>query len=309
LDCQVGIWILIFDFARTADRKKGQTMLVEVRYRFLLKGHGWLGLGIIGVSEILLFSGVPFVRTYFTPLAWTGYILFTDALVFRIKGTSLILRCPKEFVFMLPLSILFWLIFEFFNLYIQNWRYVGLPEALPLRWLGYAWAFATIWPAILETAEAVEGSGRIARQKTSTLKITQGRLILSLAFGVFCLILPLIASPGFAKYLAAPVWLGFIFLLDPLNYWMGSKSLFADLEKGNPRTLYSLLISGFICGLLWEFWNYWAGAKWHYAVPILGDVKIFEMPVLGYLGFPPFAVECYVMYHFVRNVFGKKASS
>jgi hypothetical protein len=90
---------------------------------------------------------------------------------------------------------------------------------------------------------------------------------------------------------------------------MGNKSLLADLEKGNPRTLYSLLISGIICGPLWEFWNYWAGARWHYTVPILGHVKIFEMPVLGYLGFPPFAVECYVMYYFARNVFSKKANS
>jgi len=257
----------------------------------------------------LLFSGVPFVQTYFTPMVWSGYILFVDALVFRIKGASLIVTRPKEFLLILPLSFLFWEIFEFFNLYIQNWHYVGLPHELPLRWLGYAWAFATIWPAILETAEALEASGRIAKQKTRPLKLTRGHLSLSFAFGASCLILPLVASPALAKYLAAPVWLGFIFLLDPLNYWMGNKSLFADLEKGNPRTLYSLLISGMICGLLWEFWNYWSGAKWHYTVPILGHVKIFEMPVLGYLGFPPFAVECYVMYHFVRNVFSKKANS
>jgi hypothetical protein len=242
-------------------------------------------------------------------MVWSGYILFTDALVFRNKGTSLVLHRPKKFVLMLPLSFLFWEIFEFFNLYIQNWHYVGLPQELPLRWLGYAWAFATIWPAILETAEALEASGRIAKQKTRPLKLTRGHLSLSFAFGAFCLIVPLVASPGLAKYLAAPVWLGFIFLLDPLNYWMGNKSLFADLEKGNPRTLYSLLISGIICGLLWEFWNYWAGAKWHYTVPILVHVKIFEMPVLGYLGFPPFAVECHVMYYFVRNVFSKKANS
>jgi len=27
----------------------------------------------------------------------------------------------------------------------------------------------------------------------------------------------------------------------------------------------------------------------------VGDLKLFEMPVLGFLGFPPFAVECFVM--------------
>ena len=281
-------------------------MSEKPRNRLVLRWHGWLGLVIIGTSEILLFSGNSFVRTYFTPLVWTGYILFVDALVFRLKGASLIVSRPKEFLLMLPLSFLFWEVFEFFNLYIQNWHYVGLPEDLLVLWLGFGWAFATIWPAILETAEALETWGRIAKQRISPLRISRGHLSLSLAAGAFFLILPLIASAGPAKYMAAPVWVGFIFLLDPLNYWMGNKSLFADLEKGNPRTLYSLLISGIICGLLWEFWNYWAGAKWHYTIPILGEVKVFEMPVLGYFGFPPFAVECYVMYYFVRNVFSNK---
>ena len=30
------------------------------------------------------------------------------------------------------------------------------------------------------------------------------------------------------------------------------------------------------------------------------DLKIFEMPVPGYLGFPAFAFECFTMYVFVR---------
>jgi hypothetical protein len=33
--------------------------------------------------------------------------------------------------------------------------------------------------------------------------------------------------------------------------------------------------------------------------------KVFEMPVPGYLGFPPFAVGRFVMYEFVRALRGK----
>ena len=54
--------------------------------------------------------------------------------------------------------------------------------------------------------------------------------------------------------------------------------------------------------MLWEFWNYWSRAKWHYTVPIMEHVKIFEMPLPGYLGFPAFALECFTMYVFVRAV-------
>ena len=32
------------------------------------------------------------------------------------------------------------------------------------------------------------------------------------------------------------------------------------------------------------------------------QVKIFEMPLPGYLGFPAFALECFTMYVFVRVV-------
>ena len=58
--------------------------------------------------------------------------------------------------------------------------------------------------------------------------------------------------------------------------------------------------AGLLCGLWWEAWNYGAAAKWVYTLPVLNFGKIFEMPVLGYLGFPPFALECAVMYNFMR---------
>jgi uncharacterized membrane protein len=66
-------------------------------------------------------------------------------------------------------------------------------------------------------------------------------------------------------------------------------------QQGTLRTFYLLLAAGAICGLLWEFWNYWALTKWIYTVPYVGWLKIFEMPLLGFFGFPPFAVACYVM--------------
>src|SRR5439155_18912262 len=49
-----------------------------------------------------------------------------------------------------------------YNLVIRNWYYTGLPENLSLRLFGYAWSFATIWPAIFEAADliSVAKSGR-----------------------------------------------------------------------------------------------------------------------------------------------------
>ena len=116
------------------------------------------------------------------------------------------------------------------------------------------------------------------------------------------LISPLLVSAEIARYLAAPVWLGFIFLLDPINARLGGDSLLAEWRGGRFDRTINLASSGVLCGILWGFWNYWAHANWHYTVPIMEQLKIFEMPVPGYLGFPAFAFECFTMYEFLRRL-------
>jgi hypothetical protein len=57
--------------------------------------------------------------------------------------------------------------------------------------------------------------------------------------------------------------------------------------------------------VLWECWNYWSRSKWHYTVPIMEHLKLFEMPLPGYLGFPAFALECFTLYGFVRAMWAR----
>ena len=47
-----------------------------------------------------------------------------------------------------------------------------------------------------------------------------------------------------------------------------------------------------MCGLCWETWNYYALAKWVYAVPWVHGWQIWEMPLIGFAGYLPFGVEC-----------------
>src|SRR5436189_87262 len=54
-------------------------------------------------------------------------------------------------------------------------------------------------------------------------------MVLSVAAGALMVASPYLVLPAVARYLAAPVWLGFIFLLDPINARLGGNSLFADL--------------------------------------------------------------------------------
>jgi hypothetical protein len=264
--------------------------------------QGWTGIAALVAAEILMFRHIEPVATYFTPIAWTCYILLADAAVFAIEGRSRLRSAPVAFAGVATLSIPLWLIFEMYNLRLKNWTYVGVPAGWVPALLGYGWSFATIFPAVFETADLVEALGWFgkARPIRCSRRAERGAAVA----GALLLLLPLVVPQHVSEYLFPAVWLGFVFLLDPVNHWLGLPSLLGDLERGRRSRLYSLLISGWVCGWLWEFWNYWAAAKWHYVFPLFEHWKIFEMPAPGYLGFEAFALECFVMYVFAARALG-----
>ena len=265
-----------------------------------VSGFAIVGLAITVVSETATLRHIEPFWSWNTPIAWTGFIIFADSVVYRARGHSWIRSAPREFAALALVSIPLWLVFEWFNLYLRNWHYVGLPENLIVRYLGYAWAFATIWPAIFEGAElvAVMRAGQAGwageAGETPSAPPALPRSAALISGGGVLLTAPFL-MPSYAQYLAAPVWLGFILLLDPINARLGT-------ERITRQRLINLSLSGLLCGALWEFWNYWARSKWIYTVPIMENLKIFEMPLPGYLGFPAFALECFTMYVFLRRV-------
>jgi len=270
-----------------------------------LKLHGYAGLLIIFLAEALLFSGNQAVGRWFTPIVWTGYILLVDALVFKLKGQSLLVTNRAEFLIIAIVSIGSWWVFEFYNAprFWRSdlelwWHYHNLEPNPFLRRVGYDWAFATISPALFETAELFNATLFSGMKSSRPVELKNGILYLIIVLGCLCAALPLVViSPWFVPL----VWLGLIAAVDPLNALRGLPSITGDIRRGDCRRLFALLAGGALCGALWEFWNYWALTKWTYTVPYLGEVKIFEMPVLGYLGFPFFAVESWAMYVFIRG--------
>ena len=270
--------------------------------------HGWVGLGVVAGVEGLLLAGVPLVGRWFTPIVWTGYVLLVDALVARRTGRSYLTTNRVEGVLVGLVSIAAWWLFEWYNA-PRFWR--GGPEALGLWWqyhgmepspflrrVGYDWAFATIFPAMFLTAAGLRPT-LLGRTRVRPWRVSPRALRVSVIVGIVFVLVPLIVV---SPWLVPLVWTGFVFLLEPLNARAGRPSWLADLGRGDASRLVSLLLAGGICGILWEFWNYWALTRWTYTVPYLGDVKVFEMPVLGYLGFPPFTLECYAMYHCARGL-------
>ncbi len=258
--------------------------------------HLWIGLACLLIFQTALVLRIEPVTTYFYSLIWWSYIVVIDGLVFRLRGNSLIVNQTRKFFLLIPWSVAIWLIFEGFNLVLKNWHYVGVTKEIMIRWPGYFVAFGTVLPAILETKDFLSALGIFEKSQVTPIPVQASWYKPLIITGSLCLILPLLL-PQFCFPL---VWVGFVFLLEPSNHRAGRQSLLRDLQEGKSGNLFQLLMSGMICGLLWEFWNFWAVSKWIYAVPFVGQIKLFEMPVLGFFGFPPFALDCFVMVHFLR---------
>lgn len=281
-----------------------------------LPAHAYAGIAIIAVAEVLLFSGNQLVGGWFTPIVWTAYILAIDGFVYRVKGRSLLMNDRLEFLVIAMVSIAGWWLFEFYNAprFWESdlelwWHYHNLDADLFVRRVGYDWAFATIFPALFETAELFEATLLKSLGQRRPLEFSRRAIYPMILAGGVAAIVPLIVI---SEWLVPLVWLSLVFLIDPINYLRRRPSILGDVMKGDYRRVASLAASGAMCGLLWEFWNYWAITKWTYTVPsfpYLGDVKLFEMPVLGYLGFLPFAVECWCMYTLCRSLLNSSSGA
>jgi hypothetical protein len=65
-----------------------------------LPGYGWIGVSLLVIAEWLMFHHFEPVATFFTPIAWTAYILLGDAAVKAITGHSRLHDHPAEFATM-----------------------------------------------------------------------------------------------------------------------------------------------------------------------------------------------------------------
>jgi len=161
--------------------------------RFFARGyHAWLGLAWILGCQALLLAGTPFVEDFFTALVWWGYIVLVDGLVRRLRGRSLLVDAFPEFRNIVALSIPLWLVFEYYNLFLDNWHYVGLPSNPRVRFLGYAVAFASILPALIETADLIGGLSRKVAVLPPCRRPLDRRAIMIVIVGVAMLVGPLL---------------------------------------------------------------------------------------------------------------------
>jgi hypothetical protein len=249
-----------------------------------------VSLTLMAGAWVLLIAGVDPVPTWFYVFAWYPTLGLLDAVTAgrRPPGSR-----RGLIISMLAWSPVVWLVFEALNFRLQNWYYVLLPVHPVERWAGILLSFATVLPAVVLAERALAVPGLFTRGAGRTVAVRAGDLRIAVGLGLAALALVLIRPAVFFPL----AWGVGLFLAEPVAYHRAPElSLVRDLERGDWGRVGRLLVGGLGIGFLWEFYNHWAEGRWIYTVPWLERLKLFEMPPLGFVGFPVFALSAWSMY-------------
>jgi hypothetical protein len=243
---------------------------------------------------VLLFLDVDPVPIWFYVLAWYPVLVLADDVTRRLGQAPSVFRTPTLGLSLFGWSAIVWLVFEVANFRLRNWYYVFLPAGDIERWVGILVSFATVVPAVVLAERLLDAAGIGRGWHTAPLPWRPRELGAIQGIGLGMVALALLAPRTFFPLIWGAAWL----LTDPivLRHCPGW-SLLGDLSRGEFGRVGRLMLGGLGIGLLWEFLNFSARGKWVYSVPWLDGTKLFEMPPLGFLGFPFFALEAWAMYH------------
>jgi len=264
--------------------------------------QGWVGLVLIALFWTVnwFFVGPRSHWAFF--FLWTGYSLAVDGVVFKRTGTSLLSRSWQKYLGLFLISAPAWWLFEGINWRVQNWVYIGVDflSEIDYALLSTA-AFSTVIPAVFGTVELVMSTTLFrVRFSGPIIKPNRHTTIGFFITGWFMFGLMLIWPQYFFPF----IWLSIYFILEPINTWLGNCSLMYWTQRGDWRPILGLWAGVLITGFFWEFWNFWSFPKWVYTVPYFDFWHIFEMPLFGYFGYLPFALELYALYHLITGIFG-----
>ena len=233
----------------------------------------------------------PFMYNFYI-VAWWSYIAMADAALALRDKRFLVLN--RDLPFLVVLSAAFWCVFEMINLRIQNWYYINIPSIGLIRFVGYLLAYGTVIPGIYVTKEVFSTLLGSIRVRPLSLRFRPASCV---ALGILLFAI-LMFFPSQFFFLA---WIFLIPIIEGYHYAKGRWCFMGDLERGEAGNLISSVLSGLVCGLLWETWNYWAISKWVYSIPSFETFKLFEMPILGYFGFVFFSLETILFISFIHE--------
>jgi len=290
----------VWRFARSRGGEFGLPLNTPSRGRF--PWWGWLGLAVLAAGWALSWnyrfgwfprpSARVQVQLSYAPV-WAGFILLVNALCVKRSGHSPMTDHPWAYAATFPASSLFWWFFEYLNRYVWNWYYLGISELGAAEYVVYASiCFASVLPGVCAVAALLHTFPVFDDRVFSGMARVDLR---SPACRVF---LGALAATGlcgivfFPDYTYPLLWISPVAVFLLVQFMMKERSVLDPVADGNWSVFIRFAVAALVCGFCWETWNYYALAKWVYAVPWAHRFQIWEMPLVGFAGYLPFGVEC-----------------
>lgn len=253
------------------------------------------------------------------PLFW-GFTLIIDGIVFkRTNGKSIISLRPKEILAIGLSSSFGWLLFEYLNFYVQETWYYPLGDLISdSEFTIYAvlgssglLPMAFEWNSLFHTFPKLKN-----RYKNGPKVFFPGwlrNIILVLAIATVFL------APFYSNLFFGVLWFSPMVIISIVLIKFGIWTPFNGVRKGDWSTLALFGLAYFVQGFLCEFWNYFSADHsavdgsiqsfnpdyWAYSLPYINVYHVFEMPVLGLMGYIPFGVYCavwWIVFSFLMDI-------
>lgn len=273
----------------------------------------WLGFICFATCIILLWRGQHnnlgwFLHWSDFPLFW-GLALLIDGWVYvRNGGRSMVNDRPQELIGIGVSSAVGWMLFEYLNFFVDyDWYYPFGDQISNEQFLFYAIVISTgllplsfVFYDLFNTVPVLktrftEGFKFIMPEKIKTILLVLSLLSL-FATGFFP------SQLFFVLWISPAVLIGVV--LDKLGIWTPLRSI----GKGNWRPTLVFALTYLAAGLCLECENYFSAARdiagnptysqqpafWEYNLPYVNKYHLFQMPLLGYLGYMPFGIYCWL---------------
>jgi len=308
--------LLLLIFPRIYGFKKAHPAAKAARKKARAGLPPWFFIGLVASAGTLIFTLLRLPHPLWLndwqllPL-WWGFILVMDGLVYhRNAGRSLFANATTELIAMGVLSISGWLIFEYFNFFIRlNWYYPLAGLITHDKFLVYAVLGSSAFiPMAFEWYQFLCTFPGLATRYRFGPKLAWSKN-LRLGIGIVALV-GLFLSAWFPDGLFFVVWLAPLIVLAIALGMLGIWTPFVSIkERGDWSFLLvfgpTFLFQGFFLeGFNWLSVQHGADGQvhgfnpgyWTYIIPYVNQVHVFEMPLLGYLGYLPFSIYCWIWF-------------
>ncbi len=244
-------------------------------------------------------------------------ILVIDGFVYRRNHKKSILSLYAGLSLILAFaSAISWLFFEYLNFYVgENWYYPLANQMSKVSFNIYAFVgAATLAPTIFEVYTLLNTFPKLKNRYTKGFSISLKSPMINLLLYFSILLLFFLAF--FPNLLFPYLWVGPLLILSLLLLRYKIPNPFSQIKEGNWSPLLLMALAGFIMGLLWEGNNFlsaqhhpflsYVPGYWIYNIAYVNVVHIFEMPILGLMGYLPYGLNNWIWWIIFSKLINNK---